>query len=55
MNVKTLLRQLLPPALVTLLKQKSLNLGYYWKGFYSYFHQVVSSGPCTAWPSLGKS
>ena len=45
MNFKILLKQLLPPALVTIWQQRGLSLGYYWKGVYSQLRQVPSSGP----------
>ena len=45
MNLKHILKQLLPPILVTFWQQKSLNLGYYWKGIYSNLSQVPISGP----------
>lgn len=44
MKFKTLLKQITPPALVTLWQRKSLYLGYYWKGLYSEFNEVPSSG-----------
>jgi putative methyltransferase (TIGR04325 family) len=45
MNLKNLLKELLPPILVTFWQQKMLDLGYYWKGIYSQLRQVPSSGP----------
>ena len=45
MNFKLLLKQLLPPALISLWQQKALPLGSYWKGVYSRLNQVPSSGP----------
>jgi putative methyltransferase (TIGR04325 family) len=45
MNLKILLKQFLPPALITFWHMKGLHLGYYWRGVYSQFRQAPSCGP----------